>query len=139
MPKRIIETLCPVCGRTMHRIVLHKEYSKEEWKKYGHSFLYLEYGHKPRKLYLDYLNEKWDLDKPHWGIIRECIGGRNPGGSREGRGFPIVDYLHEEEDNPALFAKWINQVKNGLAWLVKRKWLSLETLEDWLKEFKSLS
>ncbi len=125
MPKQMIEVICPVCGRTMHKIIVSKKTTDKiegQKEKYYDSISGVE-----GKLYLDYLKEKWDLNKEHWGIVRDCPGGR-------GSGFPIVDYLTERENSPVLFDKLKEQLLRGIAWWINREWISKEELIERIKD-----
>jgi len=133
MSKQIIEALCPVCGRTIHRIIVDKSSkSKKEGEK-------IKKYHKGEVvsgsiLYLDYLAQKWDLNKDYWGIVREAIGGRNPDGSRKGRGFPIVGYLKTKKDNKEIFEKLKRQFLNGLAWWIEHNWFTKQEVIDFIQK-----
>ena len=115
--KYITEVLCPVCGRTMSRIVVDKETTD---KKEGLVLKALGLGEK--KDYLDYLSERWDLNKSEWGLIREAKGGR-------GSGFPIIDWLKNPEDAPELHQKLKKQLLNGLKWWLNKGWISQKEIE----------
>ena len=122
--KQYIECLCPVCGRTMGKILLDKELSKRE------SGYYSIESYKRRQLYLDYLEDKWDLDKKEWAYIRDASGGR-------GHGFPIIDTLEEPEEAPELFEKLKSQLLRGLQWWINREWITQEEIQMYLEEQKN--
>jgi len=115
MEKVYIEVMCPICGKMMGKINVHKVSTDKAAKsKYYHVF---------RKTvnYLDYLDTVWDESKDFWGIVRDATGGK-------GKGFPIVGYLRSPEDNKELFEKWKKQILQGIKWVLKRKWLNKEEI-----------
>jgi len=129
--KQYIEVMCPVCGRTMSKIILNKVATGEEGMKVKQEQKDLDniMGEKqqPRKPYLDYLSERWDINKNEWGFIRDCPGGR-------GSGFPIIGYYTKPEDNINLFNKLKRQLLNGIKWFVNKGWLTKEEILQALKE-----
>ena len=128
--KQYIEVMCPVCGRTMGKIILNKTATGEEGMKIKQEQKdfdsIMDEKQQPRKLYLDYLNDRWDINKSEWGFIRDCPGGR-------GSGFPIVGYYKEPDDNPELFNKLKRQLINGIKWFVNKGWINKEEILDSLK------
>jgi len=129
--KQYIEVMCPVCGRTMGKIILNKIATGEkgiEVKKEQKDFeVMMDSKQQERKLFLDYLNERWDINKDEWGFIRDCPGGR-------GSGFPIVGYYTKPTDNIELFIKLKRQLLNGIRWFVNKGWLTKEEILEALKD-----
>ncbi|HDD44196.1 MAG TPA: hypothetical protein ENG63_04975 [Candidatus Desulfofervidus auxilii] len=108
--KTYIELICPVCGRAAGNRILDKTYGSQAELTAKKALLSRVAKHKVD--FWEYVINKHEELKnfKHYGIVRECLGGR-------GQGFKIIEYLTDIE------SKHFKKLKKAFL-LALDRWLS---------------